>query len=164
MKKAFTLTEMLITLTIISIVAAIIIPVLFDTLPNKTAYLYKTAFKIVENTVGELMNSSTMYPTSTFENATDDTYFCRNFTSKINTLEDESCTINGNVTVPNFTTTNGIKWWGFKNTFTTEPVIISMDVDGNESTTDSLTIKIYKNGKLAPGGTTESDYLRKLRN
>ncbi|MDD3150979.1 MAG: type II secretion system protein [Candidatus Gastranaerophilales bacterium] len=165
MKKGFSLPELLICLLVMGVIASMIAPSLTDLLPNKKKYLFKSAYKIVEQAVAELIQDDSIYPDGDFENATDATFFCDNFTSKVNTVSTVDCS--QSLTAPddeaNFMTSNGQKWWGFYTTFATDPATVYVDVNGDSGDNtvgeDILRIDIYKNGKITVTETPETDYL-----
>jgi prepilin-type N-terminal cleavage/methylation domain-containing protein len=177
MKKAFTLAEVLTTLAIIGVISAVLIPALFTSLPNNNKYLYKSAYKTVEEVVSELINDSSLYSVAAdgFKNTTDVGYFCNNFTSKINLIGTTNCSASttpsagasGSSSVVSFTTTNGMRWWGFYNDFNkTYPEYenIWVDVDGvNKGTNtignDILRIHIQKLGKIVINDCPENKFL-----
>jgi len=61
-KHGFTLPEILITLTIVGIVAAIAMPALKGAKPNQEMIMLKKAYYLVSRTVGELINDEELYP------------------------------------------------------------------------------------------------------
>jgi prepilin-type N-terminal cleavage/methylation domain-containing protein len=163
-KKGFTLTETLVALAVISVIAAFTIPLLIEALPDNNKFLFKSAYKLAENIVSELVADNSLYPNGSFTNATDSSFFCDNFSDKVNTIGTVTCT--GNDTpgsgVPNFTTSNGMKWWGFNNAFSaTENIWVDIDGEAGNGVVgeDVLRINIGNNGKLYITDTPEIDYL-----
>ncbi len=68
MKKsnsAFTLTELLIALGVIAILCAILLPVIFNLMPNQNTIMAKRAFYATQSVVAELINSESCYPDKT---------------------------------------------------------------------------------------------------
>lgn len=61
-KYAFTLSEVLITLVLVGIIASILLPALIQNKPDKNKVLFKKAYTTVENIVTELVNDDRLYP------------------------------------------------------------------------------------------------------
>lgn len=62
MKKGFTLAEMLMTVSIVAVVAAVTLPVLKNVLPNQEMAMFKKAYYITERSVAEMINDDDLYP------------------------------------------------------------------------------------------------------
>ena len=62
MKKAFTLAEVLITLAIIGVVAALIVPAISNLRPDKNKTAYLQAYDTITDTVKSLAGNSRIYP------------------------------------------------------------------------------------------------------
>lgn len=73
LNNAFTLTELLIALGVIAILCAILLPMIFNILPNKNVVMAKRAFYATKTAVSELINDETCYPDKTLD-ATDKRY------------------------------------------------------------------------------------------
>lgn len=109
MKKGFTVAEMLVTLTIIGVIAVLTIPVVSQSMSAQYKQLYKTAFQNVESIVSELINDTALYPNGIFTEAES---FCKNFSKKVNTIGNITCEENPELPgKPSFMTTNGMKWY-----------------------------------------------------
>ena len=65
MKKAFTLTELLIGLAVIGILVAILLPIIFNILPDQNALMAKRAYYTVQTVVSDLINDEACYPDQT---------------------------------------------------------------------------------------------------
>jgi len=78
-KKGFTLTELMISLTVIGIIIAVVTPAIMRTRPNKNKMMIKKAYYTTENIVSNLINDHRLYPDMTeaceadFVNDTGDT-------------------------------------------------------------------------------------------
>ena len=90
MKKAFTLAEVMITLTVIGIITSVIIPVAINSKPDENIMKFKKAHNTLYQVISELVNSDKYYLNGdlgmrsngeqidmTHEN--DITYFCESF-------------------------------------------------------------------------------------
>lgn len=63
--SAFTLTELLIALGVIAILCAILLPIIFNLMPNQNTIMAKRAYYTVQSVVSELINDSGCYPDKT---------------------------------------------------------------------------------------------------
>ena len=62
MKKAFTLTELLIALGVVGVLAAILMPVIHSIMPNQNVIMAKRAFALAQTAVSDMINDSSCYP------------------------------------------------------------------------------------------------------
>lgn len=119
-KNAFTLAEVIVTLTVLGILAAIMLPTVSQARPNKQKILFKKAYHTAERMVYELVNDEDIYPTGGvhygLDNVSEVQYnlvnygsndtgdaaevaqkskFCKLFARKVNTISDNvNCTGN----------------------------------------------------------------------
>lgn len=70
-KKGFTLSEVLMTLTIIGIGAAILTPVILNIIPDSNKVAFKKAYSTIEQTISTLVNDEDYYPSCRHVLATD---------------------------------------------------------------------------------------------
>jgi len=160
MKKAFTLAEVLVVLLIAGVITALGISVIKNNNSDRNKVLYKSAFRITEQVVNELVSDLSLYATGEL-----DTTFCANFKAKVNTITETSCATSTVATANNFVTSNGMRWFKMEGDFTTDPKVIQVDVNGagnlpNTAGTDILSIRVFKSGKIsAPTGGLEEQYL-----
>lgn len=63
--NAFTLTELLVALGVIGILCAILLPIIFNLLPNQNTLMAKRAYYIVQTVVADLINDEACYPDKT---------------------------------------------------------------------------------------------------
>lgn len=62
MKKGFTLSETLITIAVVGVIAAIIIPAMTKTMPSNNKVMFKKAYSTLGQTINLLSNDSVHYP------------------------------------------------------------------------------------------------------
>ncbi len=98
MKKAFTLAEVMITLTVIGIITAVIIPVAISTKPDENVLKFKKANETLYNVISTMMNSDKYYLNNDLgmrpngnllKNGVKDdiTYFCKTFADIVSAKE-----------------------------------------------------------------------------
>lgn len=63
-KKAFTLAEVMITLCILGVLAAVLMPVIKDLYPDKNMVMFRKSYYLIEKVVYELVNDDSLYPES----------------------------------------------------------------------------------------------------
>lgn len=124
LNNAFTLTELMIALGVIAILCAILLPVIFNLMPNQNTIMAKRAFYATQTIVSELINDESCYPdkTSAVNNPRigfDDGFGGTNCakwdetkpndsTTKFITLFKDRLGVDGDATT--FTTPDGITW------------------------------------------------------
>lgn len=62
LNKAFTLTELLVALGVIGVLCAILLPIIFNIMPNKNTIMAKRAYYTVQTIVSDLINDEACYP------------------------------------------------------------------------------------------------------
>ena len=125
--KGFTVAETLVTLGIIGVIAAVVLPILNDTKPNEEMIMLKKAYYNTARVVSELINDEELYPEydedavqAGFSNRAAATYngasysgaskFCNLFAAKLN-AKDVNCSARRGVNDGgNFKTIDGIVW------------------------------------------------------
>lgn len=122
--NAFTLTELMIALGVIAILCAILLPVIFNMMPNQNTLMAKRAYYATQTVISELINDESCYPdkTSAVNNprigfddgfggancAKWDTSKGNNATTKFITLFRDKLGVEGTGTT--FTTSDGMTW------------------------------------------------------
>lgn len=162
LNKAFTLTELLVALGVIGILCAILLPVVFNLLPNRNVIMAKRAYYAAQTVVADLINSEACYPDKTsavsgkrigfddgfgYPNCSlwggdDNTSTIENEGSaatKFKTLFEDKLGVLPSNNSPNdqFTTTNdGMEWSFTSPAFTTSgdggSILLTVDVNGSD--------------------------------
>jgi prepilin-type N-terminal cleavage/methylation domain-containing protein len=182
MKKAFTLSEMMVCLAVISVIIALFMSVI-RVKPNVNMVMLRKAYNTTSNIVYEMLQSSTYYETGELDDLAktsqkvDNSYpsgntkFCKIFVSFLNTANDVNCSANKN---PNFSTLDGITWYIPPSSYTTQNVI-KVDVNGVSNlpnckegdngckTPDTFEFTILKSGKININGNIAREYLQNSR-
>lgn len=130
MKKAlaFTLSEALVTLAIIGVLAAILIPVLDHVKPDKDKVTYKKALYSLQNAMGNAMDSAVYSVAANSAAYWKDKEiapeaFCESIAESLNTAGEVNCTEaslpggHSSYVNPNFITDDGIRFWGLEGKF-----------------------------------------------
>ncbi len=132
MRKAFTISEVLITLAIIGVLAAILIPVIDNVKPDKDRITYKKAIYSLNTAVSNAMDS-TVYSIAANSAAywkdtnVGDSDFCMAVADSLNTAGRVDCVSESSYDSPNFITTDGIRYWGLEGKFTDNERTIYVD-------------------------------------
>lgn len=151
-KHGFTLSELLITLSLMAFLLTITMSTFKKITPNQEKMMLKKAYYLTERVISELVNDAELYPDPESNNGAwylantvkviipgtsteveGNTKFCKLFKSRLNVAEDvNSCPDGTNSESANyFTTTDGIKWYIEKSSFSsTTPCKIVVDVNG----------------------------------
>ncbi len=145
-RKGFTLAEMMVCLTIISIIATLLMPAISRLRPNKSKVMFKKTYYLTERIVSELVNDEESYPFVEdrvgFDNVDEVEFngitysginkFCQLFALKLNTLSgDSNCVATADWNNPSFVTTDGVKWIIPATDFANQEIFESILVDVN---------------------------------
>ena len=179
MKKAFTLSEALITLGIIGILAAVVLPVINNVRPDKDKITYKKALFNMQSAVSTAMESS-VYPMAANSAAywkdsnIGNADFCTAVADSLNTSGRVDCTSASSYDNPNFITTDGIRYWGLEGKFNgdTRDICVDKKMSGSEYTsvtakrsnagsgttdcTGGMKIQVRYDGKVSTPGDNEA--------
>ncbi|MBQ9246599.1 type II secretion system protein [bacterium] len=162
MKKSFTLSEALITLAIIGVLAAILIPVINNVRPDKDKVAYKKAIYTLQSAVTNAMDAteysmaanSAAYWLDPHLNGYE---FCEAIADSLNIRGSAHCRPEqlpaGGSTYdsPNFITTDGIRYWNLENAFRNGNKYNEIYVDRNLTTGEINNIAAKRN-KLGEDG------------
>ncbi len=162
-KKAFTLAEVMVTLAVFGVLAALLLPAIANVRPNKNKVMFKKAYYVAERMVFELVNDEDFYPSQGdlvgFANTVMASYlghtyddkekFCELFARKVNTTDDDEIkceaanavpTGHGTYTTPSFITTDGVAWYLPISEFTdTETIYVDVNTDKEPNCTFDAT-------------------------
>ncbi|MCM1339299.1 MAG: type II secretion system GspH family protein [Muribaculaceae bacterium] len=69
--NAFTLAEMMVALGAVAILCAIILPMIYNMMPNKNVIMAKRSFYTIQTIVSELINDSACYPNKEYDENAD---------------------------------------------------------------------------------------------
>lgn len=136
MKKAFTLSEALVTLAILGVLAAILIPVIDNVRPDKDKITYKKALYTMQGAVSNALDSTVYTMAANTQAYWKDDYFkpssvcsgdgcgehqfCQSLADTMNTSGKVKCKkseLDGGVSSyeePNFVTSDGVRFWGLE--------------------------------------------------
>lgn len=173
MKKAFTLAETLISLVVIGVIAAILIPMLTSSGPQKERVMYKKAFYSMQEALATALNDIGYSPdvpnvgiddtNGTYWAGVDATKFCNSVAGAMHTIGNVNCGAAGDANSPNFVTTNGIKWWGLGGTAMSKATdkTVYVDVNGNAGPgtagVDILKLNIKYDGRIVTPTAATTD-------
>ena len=157
--RAFTMAELLVTMSIIGVIAAITIPIIRGINPNNEMMMFKKTYFTASRTINELINDEDYYPEADTparsgfshvllagEGLPEATYngrqysgaskFCGLFASKLNISGDFNPDVNCNArrnldAGGNFETTDGVRWSMPVGNFGGSELIL-VDVNGNK--------------------------------
>ena len=179
MKKAFTLSEALVTLAIIAVLLAILIPVIDNVRPDKDKVYYKKALYDMQSAVANAMDS-TVYSVAANSAAywaddnVGDSDFCKSIADALNTSGKVDCENTSSYEHPNFITSDGIRFWGLegkvfdlKSGTRTREIYVDRPISESEfrtvagkrgRTQEGLKIRISYDGKIDTGTSDEENY------
>lgn len=150
------MAEVMVTIAILGVLAAVMIPTVTKLAPNSRKLMFKKAYSSTETVISELINDESLYakdPDFTgFANTSavtvagvaysGATKFCNLFAEKLNVMGAVDCNTAKTLAVaavpgsgPNFTTNDGVAWYVDTNAFTLdtpgETATINIDINGN---------------------------------
>ena len=116
MKKGFTLAELLITLVVLGVIMAITIPLLNYSKPNKDETTYKKGLYNIQAGMIEAMQVPEAYASEEgwANPELDNASLCEALADALNTVGVINCNNKSTYDNPNFTTSDGIKFWGIE--------------------------------------------------
>ena len=153
-KRAFTFAELMISLTVIAIITVILYPTLSDMAPNNNQYLFKSAYRTIETTTSDIMNTAK-------GNALPNTQtgLCYAFCSRLNTISISPSGTCGSVNAGGvvnplctaFITSNGMRW-AFSANGNTGYVLVDINTLNNEKASDT-SANVAGNDNQMPANT-----------
>ena len=189
-KRAFTLGEVLVTLMIVGVIAALIIPIIKNAQPDKQKLMFKKAYTNVERIVTEMVNDDDLYPevgdyvgldNTTDVKVNDTTYtgntkFCNLFAMKVNIIDDGAihCPATpgggGTYNTPSFVTAHSVAYYLPSTNFAADATI-TVDTNGDKDPNcfynatsckkpDMFEIIVGADGKVSVDGDLEKEYLK----
>ena len=180
MKRAFTLSEALVTLAIIAVLAAILIPVVNNVKPDKDKVSYKKALYTMQAAMSNAMDSLE-YNYAANQNAywRDSSvdvpgFFCEQMAETLNTSGAINCHSSSSYENPNFITTDGIRYWGLEGVFgenTTKTIYVDRNLSSGElrniarvrgTEEKGLKIRVRYDGKIDVPDGVENAYENEL--
>ncbi len=172
MKKAFTLSEILVSLVVIGVVAAILIPMLNANSPQKERVMYKKAVYSMQEALSTALNdigysqdaaNVGVDSSDSYWAGVDAAKFCNSVANAMNTIGSVNCGASGDKNSPNFVTSNGIKWWGLGGSAVTKASdkTIYVDVNGDAGPgtpgVDILKLNVKYDGRVVTPQSTTTD-------
>ncbi len=188
MKKAFTLSEMLVCIAIMAALVTLFLSTI-KAKPNSNMVMFRKAYNITANAVYEMLQSAAFYENGLLsnldktsqsvegENPSGKSKFCKIFASYLNTAGNVNCN-SGNKN-ESFSTLDGITWYlppaTTSGTFSSKETV-KVDVNGSSNppnckdgdanckTPDIFEIQISDIGKMYVTGEYAKKYLQNTRN
>lgn len=188
--KAFTLGEVLVTLLIVGVIAAMLIPTLKNIQPDRQKLMFKKAYTTVERIVTELVNDDYLYSETDdavgLDNTNDvevngahysgSTKFCKLFAMKVNVVDDDAIRCpgtpggSGTFGTPSFTTADNVAFFLPSSNFAGDAKI-TVDTNGDKEPNckynatscnkpDIFEIFVEADGGIYVNGTLEKEYLK----
>lgn len=158
--KGFTLSEVMVTLGVLGVLAAVIIPAVMSVRPDTERVMFKKAYSTIEKSVSDLINNETYYPTDVTGTTTDTSLlvpagfnnqtttgtgvpastdkFCYLLSQNLNTVGTVDCATASGAN-KTFTTSDGMIWKVDTTTFVLHSSTyagvnaVSVDVNGNKT-------------------------------
>lgn len=178
-KNAFTLSEALVTLAIIGVLAAILIPVLDNVHPDKDKITYKKALYTMQKALSNAMDSDSFPVTINSaaywrDEKIEPAAFCEAIAESLNVSGKVNCNIpegSSSYTNPNFITNDGIRFWGLEGKYTgnNRTIYVDRNISENEINTLSgkrgrsaddlgLKIRVGYDGRIDTPDTDEFEF------
>ena len=131
-KKGFTLSEVIVTLGVLGVLAAILIPMVMKITPDNNRVMFRKANSVLQQAVNEIINNGTNYPSDELGTTTDtfasvsrgfnyttttgtivpagNNKFCFLLADELNTIGTVSCPDPTNGGTGTFATADGVYW------------------------------------------------------
>jgi len=165
-KKGFTLSEVMITIGVLGVLAALLVPAVVNNAPDNSKIMFKKAYYNIERITEDLINDNVNYPADEdcggpplnnmvcgFSNFADGpapagtNKFCFLMADKLNTVAADCTTamINSDMNDWNFSTTDGIRW-----KMAIKPALDEFEVTNTVAEQFGTTIILDVNGDRRP--------------
>ncbi len=141
-KLGYTLIELLITMGIIGVIAAILIPILQNSMPGRDKAFVRKCYFTTKNTLYLMLNNPTLYSTDDRLAASNVATFATNFKSYLKTSDGLSTSDSHFAK-----TADGVDWYYTGNW--SSGVIIYFDVNGAENTPNCTQYTSFPTGYSA---------------
>ncbi len=187
MKKAFTMSEILLAIAILGVLTAITIPTINAQKANGDKLMFRKACIMTQEKLKEMVNDEVLYPYDEenygFKNTIPVTYngttysgtskFRNIFKSNFKIMKDEidynQDLFDGRSYLHKFQTEDGIIWYIPNSDFSSKPITITIDVNGEKKPNcsyksscqkpDQFKLEITNRGDLSPTDDKGKEYL-----
>ncbi|MBQ3642868.1 prepilin-type N-terminal cleavage/methylation domain-containing protein [bacterium] len=150
--RGLTLVEVLVTLTLIGVLALVVLPVVNNVRPDQDRIFFKKGIYTFQNALSGYIKSSEK---NVLENLTNSSAFCSGISEIVHTVGVINCA-DSSYDNPNFITNDGLRFWGLEGTFSGSTV----DVHGRHAKIIYMDRKLTSSEKtrLAAGKLRGSSY------
>jgi len=148
----FTLAEVIVTLSIIGVISALLIPSLKTARPDEDKLFFKKGIYTFQSGVNNVLKENQQ---GYLEHLPTDTEFCNNVAENIHTRGVINCGTSSYAN-PNFISTDGMRFWGLEGTFDGSTV----DIHGKKAKIIYMdrTLKDSEMARLTAGKLRGNDY------
>ena len=125
MKKGFTIAETVITMAVLGVIAAVVLPTMQKSQPNKDIVMYNKALLSIQSAIGPVVERTyeyamqdnvSNYKANLFLANLSGARVCTEIANNLNTKGEINCNTDGTFDSPAFVTTDGLRFWNFGST------------------------------------------------